>query len=198
LESLLVKLSKAGVEIQRDVVGWMGPAALFVAGTGLLDLTAALVIQSKDPTLSHASVPKVASLLSASGLRVTSLSLPGTDAGIAVHPKSLPVTIDIVSAQGKFVIGLGDASVSKALSNGPTLAGSASYGAAESALGGGLKPSAIVSVPTLLSLLDGLGLSQGKTLSAIRPYLTSITSLAAGGGRRTGEIDRSRVVIGLH
>lgn len=195
--SLATLKNKVGIDLQHDIIGWMGQAGLFVAGTGLLDLTAALVVQSKDPTLSHAAIPKIGLLLTALGLRVTGLSLAGTDAGIAVHPKSLPVTIDVVSAQGKLVIGLGDASVTKALSGGPTLSTSASYTAAQSALGEGLKPSVIVDVPTLLSLLDGLGLSKGKTIAAIRPYLTAITTLVAG-GQRQNTIGHSRVVIGVH
>jgi hypothetical protein len=179
----------------------MGPAALFASGTGLLELRGGIVIDSKDPALSRAAVAKLGAMLERSGSSVQRVEIPGTDAAVAVHLAGLPVVLDIAnshdaSGHTKFVIGLAEQSVEAALSPSSTLSGSAPYGAAAAALGEGIQPSVIVEFPTLLGLLEGVGLSEDPAVAPFVPYLRSLGTLS-GGGRRLGEIERFRFVLGL-
>ncbi len=130
------------------------------------------------------------------------VSIPGTDAAISARVNGLPVELDIANGrsaggQTKFVIGLGEASVQDALQPSSTLSSAASTSAAASALGEGSQPSVTVDFPTLLSLLEGVGLSEDASISKVVPYLRSLTTLSGGGHSLGGGIERFRLVLGL-
>jgi hypothetical protein len=54
-----------------------------------------------------------------------------------------------------------------------------------------------VDFPTLLSLLEGVGLNEDPTISPFLPYLRSLTTLAGGGKSLGGGVERFRLVLGL-
>ncbi len=129
-------------------------------------------------------------------------SIPGTDAAIGVRLSGLPVMLDVADGrsaggQTKFVLGLGEASVTAALNPSSTLAGASSAKAAAAAIGEGAQPNLILDVPTLLSLLEGVGLTEDPTLSKVLPYLRSVTTVAGGAHSLGGGIQRVRVVLNL-
>ena len=101
------------------------------------------------------------------------------------------------SGQAKFVIGLGEASAAEALNPSSTLGSAPSHQAAETTLGNSIQPNVMLDFPTLLSLLEGIGLTQDPTLAPVLPYLRSATTLDGGGYELSGEIDRYRLVLGL-
>ena len=55
----------------------------------------------------------------------------------------------------------------------------------------------IVEFPTLLTLLEGVGLSEDPSISKALPTLRSLTTLAGGGKSLGGGIERFRLVAGL-
>ncbi len=189
-------------ETKRDFTSWMGSAGLFAAGSGLLELKGGVVIDSKDPARSRAAVNKLAAKLRQDGGSVESTSIAGTDAAVAAHISGLPVVLDIAdgrdtSGNTKFVIGLGEQSVEAALRPSSTLSGAASYGTAGAALGEGIEPSVLVEVPTLLGLLEGVGLSEDPTVSPFVPYLQSLGTISGGSKDLGNGIERFRLVLGL-
>ena len=50
----------------------------------------------------------------------------------------------------------------------------------------------IVDFPTLLSLLEGVGLTEDPTIAPFVPYLRSLTTLAGGGTTLGGGVERFR------
>ncbi len=202
-EGLLTPLAVLGSpspQARQEFASWMGSGGIFAGGSSLLELHGALVINSKDPALSRAAVAKLGTALHAAGQSVSPVSIPGTDAAIAVRVSGLPLILDIANgrdAQGttKFVVGLGEASVAAALSPQSTLAGASSTAAASSALGEGIKPSLSVNVPTIISLLESVGLTGG--LSGALPYLRDVSTISGGTGSLSGGIERVRIVAGL-
>jgi hypothetical protein len=206
VEGLLKPLTVLGAntaETKRDFAGWMGSAGLFASGTGLLELRGGVVIESKDPARSRAAVAKLGAMLRQGGGSVQRTSIGGTDAAVAVHLSGLPVELDIANGRdsagnAKFVIGLGEQSVEAALnSSSGTLSGATSYASASAALGEGIKPSVLVEFPTLLGLLEGVGLSEDPTIAPLVPYLRSLGTLSGGGKSLGGGIERFRLVLGL-
>ncbi len=205
LEGILTPLSVLGAnsaEARRDFQSWMGSAGIFASGSGLAELRAGIVIASTNPTLSRAAVPKLAALLRKAGGSVQPVSIPGAESAVAVYLTGLPITLDVVDAraangQTKFVIGLGETSVAAALAPSSTLSGAASFSAASTALGGGARPSLTVDFPTLLSLLEAVGLSEDPTISKLVPYLRTLTTLAGGGVSLGGGVERFHLVLGL-
>ncbi|HEY2570778.1 MAG TPA: DUF3352 domain-containing protein [Solirubrobacteraceae bacterium] len=197
----LRELAGESGQARRELTSWMGSAGLFASGTGLLELKGGIVIESKDPALSRAAVGKLGAKLRKSGGSVQSASIPGTDAALAARLSGLPVALYIAdgrSAGGKtkFIIGIGEPSVQAALSPPGTLSGSAAYATASSALSGA-HPSVIVDFPTLLGLLEGIGLSEDPTIAPFVPYLRSLTTLSGGGASTGAGVERFRLVLGL-
>jgi len=205
LEAILKPLSLLGAdsaEARHAFASWMGSVGIFASGSGLVDLKAGIVISSKNPSLSRAAVAKLGELLRKSGASVQPVSIAGAQAAVSVELSGLPVTLDVVDAraangQTKFVIGLSEASVAAALNPSSTLASSAPYSAASTALGEGIRPSIIVDFPTFLGLLEGLGLSEEPSISKLVPYLRNLSTLAGGGSSPGLGVERLRVVAGL-
>lgn len=196
IERLFTALDSPKAKLQQDFGGWAGSGGMFVSGTGLFNLEAGLVIASKDPAASRAAVGKLAGLMRSAGATVSSASIPGTDAAVSVKLKGFPAVLFIADGQGKFVIGLGQASVQGALNPSSTLSTSPSYTTAASTLGNGIEPSLIVEFPTLLGFLEGVGLTQSPGVSNLVPYLKSLGTLTAGAVSRSG-VEHFRLVLGL-
>ena len=186
---------------RSQLTRWMGSGGLFASGTGLLELKGAIVIESKDRALSRAAVAKIAAKLRAGGSSVQSAAIPGTDAAVAARLSGLPVVLYIAdgtdsAGKTKFVIGVGEASVQEALSPSSALSGAAAYTSASAELSGA-HPSVIVDFPTLLGLLEGVGLTEDPTIAPFVPYLRSLTTLSGGAAGAESGIERFRLVLGL-
>ena len=204
LKGLLLPLSAltSSSEAARSFHVWAGAAGLFASGSGLLELKGASVINSKSPGLSRAAVAQLGAALRRSGVSVQATSIPGTDAAVTAKVADLPVVLDIANGhaangQTKFVIGLGEPSVTAALSPSSPLSGAASTAAAASSLGEGIQPSVLVDFPTLLTVLEGVGLTEDPTISALLPELRSLTTLSGGGKPLGNGVARFRFVLGL-
>jgi uncharacterized protein DUF3352 len=205
LEGLMLPLRALGAsdpEARRSFQSWMSSAGLFASGTSLLELKAAVVINSKDPALSRAAVGKLAARLRRMGGIVQPASLGGTEAAATVRLKGLPIALVIAAGRGaggqsKFVIAVGEASVPAALNPSSTMAGAQSTSAATSALGEGAQPSVLLEVPTLLGLLEGIGLTEDPTISPFVPFLRSITTVAGGPHRIDPAVERFKLLAGL-
>jgi hypothetical protein len=198
LKGLFVPLHSRDLDVSRDLLSWIGSAAVFAAGSNLLNLQAGLVFSSTNPTLSTAAVAKIARAYSDAGAQVTPTTIAGAETAVTVKLSSFPVILAVGANQSKLAIGFGTTSVQEALNPTSTLASSAAYTAAATTLGHGIQPSVLVDFPTMLSLIETLGLSQAAGVSSVVPYLQSLTTLAAGGGESLGGgVTRARVVLGL-
>jgi hypothetical protein len=181
----------------------MGSAGIFASGGSRLELKAAVVVDSKDAARSKAAVAQLGAQLRSGGASLRPASIPGVEAAVGVAIKGLPVVLDVAAGRGsdghsKFVLGLGEASVSTALNPPSTLSGAAPRGAAAATLGDGIQPSLMLDFPTLLSLLEGVGLTEDPSIAKVVPYLRAATTLAGGGQSLGGGVDRLRLVLGLH
>jgi hypothetical protein len=195
-------LAAETAQAKRDFTSWMGSGGIFASGGSLLELKGAVVISSNDPALSRAAVAKLAAQLRSAGGSVQPVSVPGTDAAVGARLNGLPVMLVIADGRSsagktKFVLGLGEASVAAALNPSSTLSAAASAKAAAAALGEGTQPNLIADFPTLLSLLEGVGLAEDPSLSNIVPLLRNVTTLAGGAHSLGGGVERIRVVLAL-
>lgn len=196
LESLLARLSSNASALRPIFSGWAGPAGIFAAGSGLLNIEAGVVIESSAPARSQAAVSKLGAALRAAGANVKSTTVAGAQTALAVNA-GLPITLDIAAGGNRFVIGLGPASAEAALSPSSTLTSSPVYKTASSSLGGGTKPALMLSFPDMIALLEGLGLSESEGLSTLMPYLRSLGTLAGGWKELGGGIAQLHVVLSL-
>jgi Protein of unknown function (DUF3352) len=205
LEGVIAPLNILGAptaQAKRAFTSWMGSAGIFASGASLLELKAAVVIESKDPAASRTAVGALAAALRKAGDSAQPVTIAGTDAAVSARISGLPVLLDIAdgrdsSGHTKFVLGFGEASVTAALDPSSTLASAPSRAAAASSLGEGAQPSMIADFPTLLSLLEGVNLTEDPSISRFVPYLRSLSTLAGGGRSLGGEVQRFRLVLGL-
>ncbi len=204
LEGLLTPVEIMGAPTARarsEFGSWQRSAAIFASGAGLLELKGAIVIDSSSAARSKAAIAKLGAQLARRGDAISHTSIPGSEAAISARVRGFPLALDIAAGQGsdgspKFVLGLGAASVDAALSPPSTLLGSATSAAATKALGGA-RPSVIVQFPTLVGLLEGIGLTESPPVSTYLPFLRSLTTLAGGGSEPGDGIDRFQLALGL-
>ncbi|MCW3028983.1 MAG: hypothetical protein JWN81_2194 [Solirubrobacterales bacterium] len=202
LTTPLELLAENTPEAKRSFQSWMGSAGIFAAGTSLLELKAGVVIDSNNPASSRAAVGKLAARLRAKGAVVQTATVPGTDAAVTARLTGLPVPLVIASGRGaggqaKFVIGVAEPSVAAALSPSSLLASAPTASAAAAAIGEGAQPSIILDVPTLLGLLEGIGLTEDPTIAPFVPYLRSVTTVAGGAHPLDATVERFKLVLGL-
>lgn len=205
LTGFLAPLEALGAETpsaRRDFQDWMGSAALFASGTGLLSVKGGVVILSAAPARSREAVGKLAAVLRRSGMQVQPARIAGTDAAASAQLPTLPLPLVIADGRDaagktKFVVGLGEGSVTAALGASSTLAGGPALSAAASALGEGIQPGATLDFPTLLGLLEAAGLTTDPTIAPLVGYARSLTTLAAGGSHPASGVERLRVEVGL-
>jgi Protein of unknown function (DUF3352) len=205
LKGLLTPLSLLGAntpQARHDFRSWMGDAGVFASGPSVLELKGGVVIDSTDPRASRAAVAKLGAVLRRAGATTAPTRVPGTEAALEAKVAGLPLTLVIANGrsaggQTKFVLGLGAPSIQAALDPSSTMASSSAYSAAKSTLGEGIAPSIIVEFPTLIGLLESVGLGEDPTISPLLPYLRAAGTLAGGGKSLGGGAQRLRLVLTL-
>ena len=141
---------------------------------------------------------KLAQAYREAGGQTSPTSVPGTETAVTVRLPSFPLQLTLAAGQGKFVAGLGSASIEEALNPQSTLGSAPSYSAAASTLGGGIQPSALIEFHTLSGLLESLGLNQAPGFSGIASTIAPLGTVTAGGGESLADgVKRARLVIGL-
>jgi hypothetical protein len=184
-EAMLGLLSaQAGLDIEKDLLGWMGQGAVFVTGTDRDSLGGALVVRSKDPAATRAAIPKLSGLIGrfANGVTTTPLRASGVDAGFTLRPPGATQAVHVAAAGDLFVIALGDDALREAISPSSKLGDDASFRQAAATLGDDLAPTAYVAVQRLAELAS----ASGKGSDQLETYLRRFSALVAadrGDGR---------------
>ncbi len=196
--TLLAPLSSRSLNLQQDLLSWAGATGIYVSGSSVLELHAALVITSKNPVSSRAAVAKLAQAYREAGGQTSPTSVAGMETAVTVRLPSFPLQLTLAAGEGKFVAGLGSASIEEALHPQSTLGSAPAYGAATSTLGGGIQPSALIEVHTLSGLLESLGLNQAPGFLSVASAIAPLGTVTAGGGESLPDgVKRARLVIGL-
>jgi hypothetical protein len=194
LQALLGQAQQGlGLDIRRDLLGWMGDAGIYVAGTSDADRRAALAIASKDPAAAQRAVRALEQLAKRSG-DVRELSVAGVDAGFAVRRDRGDDELLVASAGNRFVVALGRRALTEALASGGARLGDApAFRDAAAKLGGGVRPSFFVDVERLTTLLDA---KKGSRFDHAKPYFEAF-GVIVGGSRQDGDIGRGRAIATL-
>lgn len=186
VDRVLGALSSSAMALERQLARWAGPAGIYVSGGDLLELQAALIVDSSDPAASRAAVGELASAARRGGAAIGRATIAGTSAAVSLRIPGFPATLYIASSQHELVVGLGQSSIAGAVRPGATLAGSHAYATAAAALGKDVQPGAIVEFPQLLSLLEAIGVSQSPAFANVASYLKSLGTLTIGSSEARG------------
>jgi uncharacterized protein DUF3352 len=183
-----------GLDLQEDVISWMGDWGLFVRGTSVAELDGALMIETSDEAASGRLIDAVARLTREGGeLTVRPLELGGGE-GVTMRGPGLQQPLHLFQRDGKVVVAYGDAAARDALDPAETLGDSASYAGAEGALGGDYDVSFYLAMGPILELVDSTPAGADEDWQQARPYLEPLGALV-GGAREDG--DKLRSAFGL-
>jgi hypothetical protein len=199
LDTILGQVERQlGIDVREDVIAWMGDGALFVRGDTLSDIGGALVVQSTDAAKSTALIGKLRRLVSqVPGASASSIDQPGVDAGLTLRSAQIPLPVHIAAAGDKFVIAVTDGALESALDPEQPLSDNAAFKAAGESLGDGISPAFFLDVAPISKLVDETGAaSQNADARKAREALDHLTTIAAG-GKRDGDVQRGRAVVGV-
>ena len=176
--------AQAGLDIEKDLLGWMGQGAVFVTGTERDSIGGALVVRSKDPAATRAAIPKLSGLIGrfANGVTTTPLRAQGVDAGFTLRPPGATQAVHVAAAGDLFVIALGDEALREAVSPGSKMGDDANFRDAAATLGDDLEPTAYVAVQRLAEVMA----ASGKRPDQLETYLRRFSAFVAadrGDGR---------------
>jgi Protein of unknown function (DUF3352) len=178
-----------GLDLDRDVISWMGDWSAFVRGESVAELNGAVVIETTDEAASGRFIDALARLARSEGgpaLQVGPLQLPGGGEGVTVRSSDVPEPIHLFQRDGKVVAAYGDAAARDALDPAETLADSPDFAQAEQALGGDYAVSFFLAIPPLLELAEAEGAGAEEDFQQAKPYLEPLGALV-GGARKDGD-----------
>jgi hypothetical protein len=188
--------STTGLNLQDDVLSWMGDWGLFVRGTSVSDLGGALIVETSDEQKSGQVIDTIARFArqsADSGEQVGPLELPGGE-GFTLRSPDVPQPIHLFQQEGKVVLAYGDAAAADAVSPGQSLSDTAEFAQAEDALGGDYNISFYLAVEPILALVDSTGAGGSADWAQAKPYLEPLGALV-GGAQEDG--DNLRSAFGL-
>jgi hypothetical protein len=188
--------SQLGVDVQKDLLSWMGDAALFVRGTSMEDLGGALVVTSKDPAASRKAIGTLRKLLAGMDVKTAALSGAGTsDAeGFSIDVGQLPAGIQVAAKGDKFVIAYGKDALADALDPSSTLGDSEPFKTAAGLLDGA-KPSLFIDTPQVVKLASSVAGDDEDFLKA-KPTL-EVFGPAAAGMSSAGDVTRLKIAVAV-
>jgi hypothetical protein len=179
-----------GLDLDRDVISWMGDWSLFVRGTSVSELGGALVVETSDEAASKRFIDAIARIASR-GLegdaKVGPLSVQGE--GVTLTSSDIPEPVHLFQRDGKVVLAYGDAAANDALDPAQSLGDTQQYKDAQDALGGDYDLSFYLSFPQIVSLVDSLAGDDEGWLE-VKPYLEPLGALVVG-AREDGDELRS-------
>jgi hypothetical protein len=189
--------SQLGVDVDKDLLSWMGDAALFVRGTSMSDLGGALVVKSKDPAASQKAIGSLRKLLGALNVKTSALGGAGSSgaSGFSVSVGPLPSDISVAAKDDKFVIAYGKDALRDALSGGGSTLGDSTPFKTAAGLLDGAKPSLFVDTPQVVKLLSSI-LGDDEGFLKAKPTL-EVFGPAAAGVSSDGDVTRLKVAVSV-
>lgn len=184
---------QAGIDVQKDLIAWMGQTGLFVRGTTITDLGGALVVQSKDPAATRAALAKARTIVAGAGLPAQDLTGSGIDDGFSVQPAGAPFEVFAALAGERFVLAVNRSAFDDAINPSKKLTEDDVFKTASETLGDGLKPTFFIDFPKIAGFIGATAAGQAGYAEA-KPYLDRIGAIVAG-SKRNGDLSLSTFAV---
>jgi hypothetical protein len=178
-----------GIDLDRDLLSWIGDVAVFVRGDTMQSLDGGLVIDVTDEGKAKTGFGKLVGLLqSAGGVSAKPVSIDGAETAFAVEDASIPKPIILARSSERVVVAYGQEAAKQAFSPDSKLGDSDLYEQTKESLGD-IEPGLLVSMPTVISLVDSSG-SADASFEQARPYLEAydVVGYGAEGDRNGGRV----------
>jgi Protein of unknown function (DUF3352) len=192
-------LTQTGIDLQRDLLSWIGNAGVFLSGSGPGEVQGAVVIESKNPRRTVEALARIGGLLLQLDENVSFLP-PGTfSEGFVVRSPAdgsrEPIYVVFDEVNSRAIVTYGLKARLEAVS--PDLVSdNGGFKRAMSDLGHDYTPRAYVHVPTLVKLLTNLNVISGPAYEDAKPFLAPISHITIG-SRLVRDNVLQRIVIGI-
>jgi len=196
LQSGLDQLEQqSGVDVQKDLISWMGQSGLFVRGTSLTDIGGALVVQSKDAAATKAALAKARTIVAGADLPARDLTGKGIDDGFSIRFGNLPVELFAALAGERFVLAVNREALDEAINPAKKLEDDDAFKSAADLLGDGLKPTFFLDFPKVSGLIAAAA-GNDPDYATAKPYLDKLTTIVAG-SKREGDLEVQTLAVGV-
>ena len=185
-----------GLNLQEDVFSWMGDLGVFVRGGTEATLDGGLVIQSTDDAKAATAFGKLVGLIGRqSGTAARPVRLAGAESAFLITAPDAEKPIVFARGNGRVVAAYGEQAASDALVGKAKLGDSQDYDRAKALLADGMEPSLLLSLPSVLALVEASGQTDADYTKA-KPYLDALGVVTAG-GKVDGDRVQSRMAVGF-
>jgi len=186
-----------GIDIEDDLLSWMGDGGIFATGASIDAIGGALVVQTTDAAKAQQALRKLAALVPqiADGVEVRRGDVPGADEAVELRTDGFPFPIVAAVGNDRFVLGIGEQAVAAGLNPTTTLADNPAFKEAAQALGD-VKPAFFVDVAAIGALIGALVPADDPETKQFLDALQKVASIAAG-TQRDGSTQRTKIVIAL-
>ncbi len=185
-----------GLDLQKDVIDWMGDFGVFVRGTKVSDLDGALIVETKDEAASGRFIAALERLAKSQGLGAVELgplAAPGGGKGFTAQGPEIPKPVHVFQRDGRVVFAYGDAAAADAIDPDQKLGDSAEYKATRDSLGDYDISFYLLTQP-ILDLVESTSAATDADWQKAKPYLEPLNALV-GGTSGDGDTLRSAVKL---
>ncbi len=188
------QLQQLGIDLDRDVFGWIGDVALFARGDSVAAIRGGAVIEVTDRDLAAQAIPKLIGLARQQGdIPFEPVRIPGAELAFAARQPGMADAVVVALGGDRAVITYGEDAAADALEPDQTLEQDGTYGRAKDATGG-LDPTLLFEAPAIVKLIAESATE--KEFAEAKPYLDTIDLFAAG-SEEDGDKVRQRFVVKL-
>jgi hypothetical protein len=191
--------TQTGIDLQQDLLSWMGDGGVFVSGIGPGDVQGAVVIESKNPRKTVEAISRIGGLLLQSGEDV-GFYQPGDlyEGFVLRRPADRsrePIYVVFDEMNSRAIVTYGQEAQLEAVS--PDLVSdNGAFKRAMRDLGEGYTPRAYVHVPTLVQLLVNFNVISGRAYDNAKPFLAPVSHVTIG-SRLVRDNVLQRIIIGI-
>lgn len=171
--------SATGLDLDRDLLDWMGDFAVFVRGTSAAELNGGIVIETSDPAASARLISRLGQLSRTSpGTKVEPFSAPGGGKGITLHDGDVPAPVHVFQRDDRFVVAYGDAAAADAVAPAQGLGDSPDFKDAAQSIDG-YAVNFYLAVAPVLELAESQ-VGNDPDWQSAKPYLEPLEALISG------------------
>ncbi|MDP9068341.1 MAG: DUF3352 domain-containing protein [Actinomycetota bacterium] len=190
--------SQTGLDLEEDVLSWMGDAGLFVQGTNLQELGGGLVVESSDADKTSALLDTAERMLTQQGIQPRPTS-EGDLEGFSMQAPGMPAPVYFLGGE-RLVITYGQSATQQAVTPEQPLAEAESFVRASDELGSDFDAGFFVDVDAAQAFAEAMMSFSGQIdptyEEEVRPYLEPFGYIVAGSRTDDDEVVR-RFVIGV-
>ncbi len=189
---------ETGLDLDEDVLSWMGDAGLFVQGTNLQEVGGGLVLRSNDPAKTQATLSSIEQLVSEQGLQPRPVSRDGLE-GFSLQAPGMPAPVYFLGGE-RLVITYGETATDAAIAPEAKLADAEMFGVAQDVLGEDVDASFFVDVDAAQSFAESVMSFSGAVDPTyeedVKPYIEPFAYVIAG-TRQEDDRFIQKLVIGV-